>query len=123
MAKKPDFNQSAEIRSILQKLGKDAKFRDVFEKLRANHKGRRFNENSCMQAFAVARRKLGFKKGRRVKRVLRPKAAARRVGAENQGHDIMRAGLAFIRLAGGVENARQRLAGLEVLIETARAVD
>jgi len=28
MAKKPDFNQAAEIRSILQELGKAAKFRD-----------------------------------------------------------------------------------------------
>ena len=65
MAKKPDFNQAAEIRSILQLLGKEAKFREVFEKLRAEHKGYRLNENSCMQAFSTARAKLGFKKGRR----------------------------------------------------------
>lgn len=122
MAKKPDFNQSAEIRSILQKLGDDAKFRDVFAKLQTSHKGYRFNENSCMQAFAVARKKLGIKKGRRVKRVMRPRAVARRISGENHGQDVMKAGLTFIRLAGGVENARKRLAGLEELIETARAV-
>jgi hypothetical protein len=65
MAKKPDFNQSAEIRSILQELGKQAKFRDVFEKLEANHKGYKFNKNSCEQAFTDARAKLGFKKRQR----------------------------------------------------------
>jgi hypothetical protein len=47
VAKKPEFNQSAEIRSILQELGKEAKFKDVLQKLRARHKGYRFNENSC----------------------------------------------------------------------------
>jgi hypothetical protein len=35
----------------------------------------------------------------------------------------MRAGLHFIRLAGGVEQARERLVGLEQLIETARAIE
>ena len=36
---------------------------------------------------------------------------------------IMKAGLQFIRLAGGVEQARERLVGLEALIETARAIE
>jgi hypothetical protein len=35
----------------------------------------------------------------------------------------MEAGLHFIRLAGGVEAARERLVGLEKLIETAKEVD
>jgi hypothetical protein len=35
----------------------------------------------------------------------------------------LRAGLKFIRLAGGVENAKDRLHGLEELIETAKAVE
>jgi len=35
----------------------------------------------------------------------------------------MKAGLHFIRLAGGVDAARERLVGLEALIETANAVD
>ena len=65
MAKKPDLNQSAEIRSILQELGKEAKFRDVFEKLEDRHKGFKFNKNACQQAFTMARKKLGFAKGPR----------------------------------------------------------
>jgi hypothetical protein len=36
---------------------------------------------------------------------------------------IMKAGLNFIMAAGGVEAARERLVGLEQLIETAREVD
>jgi hypothetical protein len=35
----------------------------------------------------------------------------------------MQAGLHFIRLAGSVEAARERLVGLEALIETAREVE
>jgi hypothetical protein len=65
MAKKPDFNQAAEIRAILQELGEGASFKDVFGRLRANHKGYRFNESSCKQAFTMARAKLRFKKRQR----------------------------------------------------------
>jgi hypothetical protein len=49
----------------------------------------------------------------------------------NEGHgrggdasnEVMRAGLTFIRLAGSVDAARERLAGLKDLIETARTVE
>ena len=76
MAKKPEINQSAEIRSILGQLGKDAMFKDVFEKLQAQYRGHKFNKNSCQQAFTDARKKLGFSKGpRRGKPAARPKAA------------------------------------------------
>jgi hypothetical protein len=78
MAKKPDFNQAAEIRSILQELGKQAKFKDVFEKLQANHKGYQFNKNSYQQAFTSARAKLGFKERQRPRKktAAQPAAAA-----------------------------------------------
>jgi hypothetical protein len=65
MAKKPDFNQSAEIRSILQELGKAARFKDVFAKLQERRKAFTFNKNACQQAFTAARKKLGFAKGPR----------------------------------------------------------
>ena len=85
MAKKPDFNQAAEIRSILQELGKQAKFKDVFEKLQAKYKGYTFNQNACQQAFTNARAKLGFKKrqGRKEPAAAQPTAvtAARVVPA------------------------------------------
>ena len=48
-----------------------------------------------------------------------------RMGSGNDGHaeSILKAGLTFIRLAGGIENARERLVGLEELIEAAKAVE
>jgi hypothetical protein len=36
---------------------------------------------------------------------------------------LLRAGLNFIRLAGGVENAKRRLLRLQELIETAKSVE
>ena len=51
----------------------------------------------------------------------------RKPGSIIRGHGspdhIMSVGLHFIRLAGGVEAARERLVGLEQLIETAKEVD
>jgi hypothetical protein len=56
--------------------------------------------------------------GKRKKSVTRRRPGR---GAANGG-DAMRAGLAFIRLAGGVENSLEQLAGLKKLIETAKAI-
>jgi hypothetical protein len=39
------------------------------------------------------------------------------------GDATMRAGLTFIRLAGGVENAQEQLSSLKALIETAQALE
>jgi hypothetical protein len=51
----------------------------------------------------------------------------RKPGSVIPGHGspdhILKAGLHFIRIAGGVEAARERLVGLEQLIETAKEVD
>jgi hypothetical protein len=98
MAKKQGLNQSAEILSITEELGKNAKFKDVFERLQAKYKGDKFNENSCQQAFTLARKKLGFAKGRRSARrgAARPRAAmaARVVSAEPVGS--VRGGKGFV---------------------------
>jgi hypothetical protein len=75
MAKRTGINQSAEIRTLLGAMGKDTKFKEMFRELQAKHKGHKFNENSCQQAFALARRHLGFTKGKKSKRVLKPKTA------------------------------------------------
>jgi len=44
-------------------------------------------------------------------------------GGEIYAESILRAGLTFIRLAGGVGAAREQLVGLAELIETAKAVE
>ena len=45
------------------------------------------------------------------------------VPGDGSAEQIMKAGLHFILLAGGVEAARERLVGLEELIEAAKKVD
>lgn len=57
------------------------------------------------------------------KTVVRRKPLRGGAGGEGHAESILKAGLTFIRLAGGVENARERLVGLEELIEAAKAVE
>jgi hypothetical protein len=114
MAKKPELNQSAAIRSIAEKLGKNAKFKDVFAELQSQHKGRKFNENSCQQAFSNARKKLGFVKGPKSKRVAKPKTTGRGVarvgkgvvGIENRVLAVIRAAKELIALTGDSKAAK-----------------
>jgi hypothetical protein len=55
------------------------------------------------------------------------RAERRKPGRVLAGHGtcdhIMKAGIHFIQLVGGVEAARERLVGLEALIETAKEID
>jgi hypothetical protein len=46
-------------------MGKPSNKGMELERLPAQHKGFKFNENSCQQAFSIARKKLGFAKGPR----------------------------------------------------------
>ena len=76
MAKKSDFNMSAEVRKLLQ-ADKDLTGPKVYEILSKRFSGRTINKNSCGVAFATARKKLGLtgkrKSGKRIyKRVAKP---------------------------------------------------
>jgi hypothetical protein len=79
------------------------------------HPSHKINEGTFKATFY----KLAGGKKRTVKR--------RKPGRLLPGHGspdhMMSVGLHFIRLAGGVEAARERLVGLEQLIETAKEVD
>ncbi|HEV8003994.1 MAG TPA: hypothetical protein VGP63_29280 [Planctomycetaceae bacterium] len=57
------------------------------------------------------------------KRNVKRRKPGRVVAGHGSSEHIMQAGLHFIRLAGGVEEARERLVGLEALIETAKEVE
>jgi hypothetical protein len=59
-------------------------------------------------------------KGRKVVKRRKPR---RLVTGNGSADHIMKSGLHFIVLAGGVEAARERLVGLEELIEAAKKVD
>ena len=117
MAKKSEaFNLSATVREY-RKNHHGASAKAAFEAIKKAHPNEKINEGTFKTTFYK------LSGGGKRKSVLRRKP--RRGGSEGNGHaeSIMRAGLAFIRLAGGVENARERLVGLEELIETAKAVE
>jgi len=57
------------------------------------------------------------------KKTVRRRKPGRVIAGDGSPEAIMKAGLHFIHVAGGVEAARERLVGLEKLIEVARAVE
>jgi hypothetical protein len=61
-------------------------------------------------------------KGRK-KRVVKRRRPGRIVEGNGSADHIMKAGLHFVVLAGGIEAARERLVGLEELIEVAKKVE
>jgi|SRR5580692_3184592 hypothetical protein len=115
MAKKSDgFNLSATIRDF-QKSHRGVPATAALAAVKKAHPGQKINEGTFKATFY----KLAGGKKRTVKR--------RKPGSVIPGHGsadhIMKAGLNFIVAAGGVEAARERLVGLEELIETAKAVE
>jgi hypothetical protein len=115
MAKKSDgFNLSATIRDF-QKSHRGVPATAALAAVKKAHPGQKINEGTFKATFY----KLAGGKKRTVKR--------RKPGSVIPGHGsadhIMKAGLNFILAAGGVEAARERLVGLEELIETAKAVE
>jgi len=122
MAKKVAINQSAEIRSLAEKLGKDAKFKDVFGQLQAQHKGHQFNENSCQQAFSLARKKLGFVKRSKSKRVALRKTRGHQVGGVHAGNGAGNGALAIENRVLAIVRAARQLIDLTGDPRSAKAV-
>jgi hypothetical protein len=116
MARKSDgFNLSAVIREFRSRH-RGVPATQALEAVRKAHKDRKINEGTFKATFyKLAGR--GSKKTVR-RRKPRPNDAS----GGNRAEAILRAGLTFVRLAGGVENAHEQLKGLEELIETAKAI-
>jgi hypothetical protein len=115
MARKSNgFNLTAAIRDI-RKSHRGISAKTALEGIKKSHPHEKINDGTFKSTFY----KLAGS-GKR-KKVLRRKPR----GGNGEGHaeSILRAGLTFIRLAGGVESARERLVGLEELIEAAKAVE
>jgi hypothetical protein len=115
MARKSDgFNLTATIRDF-RKSHRGVPATAALEAVKKAHPSQKINEGTFKATFY----KLAGGKKKSVRR--------RKPGSVIPGHGgpdhIMKAGLHFIRLAGGVEAARERLVGLEQLIETAKEVD
>ncbi len=115
MAKKPTINLSETIREF-QKNHPSVSAKDAFEAIKKAHPGQRIKEGTFKAVFYK------FAGSGKKKTVMRRKPVHVVPGHGSADH-IMKAGLHFILLAGGVEQARERLVGLEDLIETARRVE
>lgn len=116
MAKKSDdFNLSATIRDF-QKSHRGVPATAALAAVKKAHPSQKINEGTFKATFY----KLAG--GGKKKSVKRHKPGSVVPGHGSPDH-IMSVGLHFIRLAGGVEAARERLVGLEHLIETAKEVD
>jgi hypothetical protein len=114
MAKRPSFNLSETIREY-RKAHRGVKATDAFAAIKKAHPSQKVNEGTFKATF--------YKLASNGKRVVKRRKPGRVIGGHGSAEHIMQAGLHFIRLAGGVEAARERLVGLEKLIETAKAVD
>jgi hypothetical protein len=116
MAKRSaDFNLSATIREF-QKSHPDVAATEALAAVKKAHPSQRIKEGTFKATFYKL---AGAKKHKVVKR----RKPGHVVPGHGSGDHIMKAGLHFILLAGGVEAARERLVGLEELIETARRVE
>jgi hypothetical protein len=112
--KSAGFNLSEVVRQYRQ-AHRGVSAKNALEGIKKAHPSQKINEGTFKATFY----KLEGGGKRKVVRRHKPRAIAAHNG--NSDH-IMKAGLDFIRLAGGLEQARERLAGLTALIETARAV-
>jgi len=114
MAKKDaDFNLSETIREYRKKhRGISAK--NALEAIKKAHPTVKINEGTFKSTF--------YKLAGSKKSVRRRKPGRFDASSSHHAEAIMRAGLHFIQLAGGVENARERLVGLAELIEMFDAV-
>jgi hypothetical protein len=115
MAKRSNgFNLSETIREF-RKGHRGMSANDALAAVKKAHPGHKINDGTFRATFY----KLAGN-GKRKKSVMRRKPGR---GASNGGGDAMRAGLTFIRLAGGVENAKEQLSSLKALIETAQSLE
>jgi hypothetical protein len=116
MAKKANgFNLSETIRDY-RKSHRGASAREAMDAIKKGHPDQKINEGTFKSTFY----KLAGSGGKRSVRRAKPTRGGRGGDSSNE---VMRAGLTFIRLAGSVEAAKERLAGLKDLIETARSVE
>jgi hypothetical protein len=111
MAKRPSFNLSETIREY-RKSHWGVRAMDAFAAIKKGHPSQTINEGTFKSTF--------YKLASDGKRTVRRRKPGRVSAGNGSPESIMQAGLHFIRLAGSVEAARERLVGLEALIETAK---
>jgi hypothetical protein len=116
VAKKSDgFNLSATIREF-QKSHRGVPATAALAAVKKAHPSRKINEGTFKATFYHL-----ASNGK--KKTVRRRKPGRLLPGHGSPDHILSVGLHFIRLAGSVEAARERLVGLEQLIETAKEVD
>jgi hypothetical protein len=115
MAKAAAFNLSQTIREF-QKAHRGTPAKQALEKIKKAHPGQKINEGTFLATYYKSA-------GGGKKKVVKRRKRGRVVEGNGTAESIMKAGLHFVVLAGGVEQARERLVGLAELIEAAKKVE
>ncbi len=116
MARKSSgFNLSEVIRQY-SKAHPGVSAKDSLEAIKRQHSDQKINDATFKATFYKL---VGAGGGGRSVRRRKP---GRVVMGNGSSEAVLKAGLQFVRLAGGVSEARARLAGIEDLIETAKSV-
>jgi hypothetical protein len=115
MAKKSDgFNLSAAIREF-QKSHRGVPATPALAAVKIAHPSQKINEGTFKAMF--------YKLAGGKKKSVRRRKPGSVIPGNGSGDHIMKAGLNFIMAAGDVEAARERLVGLEELIDAAKKGD
>jgi hypothetical protein len=115
MAKRSNgFNLSETIREF-RKAHRGVSANNALAAVKKAHPNQKINDGTFRATFY----KLAGN-GKRKKSVMKRRPGR---GPASDGEAVMRAGLTFISLAGGFENAQEQLRSLTKLIETAKAVE
>ena len=116
MANKSEgFNLTQTIRDY-RKAHRGVSAKDAFEAIKKAHPSQKINQSTFLATFY----KLASGGKNNVVKRRKPRPV---VAGNGSGEHIMKAGLHFVVLAGGVNAARERLVGLEELIEAAKKVE
>ena len=109
------FNLTQTIRDY-RKAHRGVSAKDAFEAVKKAHPSQKINQSTFLATFyklASGGKKMVFKR----------RKPGPVVSGNGSAEHILKAGLTFVQLAGGIEAARERLVGLEELIEAAKAVE
>jgi hypothetical protein len=115
MAKRAAFNLAQTIRDF-QRAHRGVPATDALAAVKKAHPSQKINDGTFKATFY----KLA---GGGKRKVVRKRKPGRTVEGDGSAESIMKAGLHFVVLAGGVEQARERLVGLAELIEAAKKVE
>lgn len=109
MAKKSDFNLSAEVRELVE-ANNSITGPEVYATLSKKHKGKKINQGSCGVAFAMARKKLGLTRKK-----------AKKISGKSISRTVRKPSTDTVSLA-ALRSARELLAKTEGDVDAAVAV-